>query len=275
MSRRTSPVIPGFNLTLGYTLVYLSLLVLIPLGAMFLHASQMTWEQFLGVISEPRVLAALKLSFGTAFLAALANGLIGTLLAWVLVRYQFPGRKIIDAMVDLPFALPTAVAGIALTRLYAPNGLLGELAGKFDLKIAFTPIGITIALVFVTLPFVVRTIQPVLEDIPKEIEEAATCLGAKPWQVFRHILLPTLLPAWLTGFALAFARGVGEYGSVIFISGNIQNKTEILPFLIMVKLDQYDYAAATAIGILMLVVSFVLLLLINLLQRKIAKNQGA
>lgn len=242
---------------------------------MFLHASQMTWEQFLGVISEPRVLAALKLSFGTAFLAALANGLIGTLLAWVLVRYQFPGRKIIDAMVDLPFALPTAVAGIALTRLYAPNGLLGELAGKFDLKIAFTPIGITIALVFVTLPFVVRTIQPVLEDIPKEIEEAATCLGAKPWQVFRHILLPTLLPAWLTGFALAFARGVGEYGSVIFISGNIQNKTEILPFLIMVKLDQYDYAAATAIGVLMLVVSFVLLLLINLLQRKIAKNQGA
>ncbi len=275
MSRRTSPVIPGFNLTLGYTLVYLSLLVLIPLGAMFLHASQMTWEQFLGVISEPRVLAALKLSFGTAFLAALANGLIGTLLAWVLVRYQFPGRKIIDAMVDLPFALPTAVAGIALTRLYAPNGLLGELAGKFDLKIAFTPFGITIALVFVTLPFVVRTIQPVLEDIPKEIEEAATCLGAKPWQVFRHILLPTLLPAWLTGFALAFARGVGEYGSVIFISGNIQNKTEILPFLIMVKLDQYDYAAATAIGVLMLVVSFVLLLLINLLQRKIAKNQGA
>ena len=275
MSRRTSPVIPGFNLTLGYTLVYLSLLVLIPLGAMFLHASQMTWEQFLGVISEPRVLAALKLSFGTAFLAALANGLIGTLLAWVLVRYQFPGRKIIDAMVDLPFALPTAVAGIALTRLYAPNGLLGELAGKFDLKIAFTPIGITIALVFVTLPFVVRTIQPVLEDIPKEIEEAATCLGAKPWQVFRHILFPTLLPAWLTGFALAFARGVGEYGSVIFISGNIQNKTEILPFLIMVKLDQYDYAAATAIGVLMLVVSFVLLLLINLLQRKIAKNQGA
>ncbi|AKX46511.1 sulfate ABC transporter permease [Thiopseudomonas alkaliphila] len=275
MSRRTSPVIPGFNLTLGYTLVYLSLLVLIPLGAMFLHASQMTWEQFLGLISEPRVLAALKLSFGTAFLAALANGLIGTLLAWVLVRYQFPGRKIIDAMVDLPFALPTAVAGIALTRLYAPNGLLGELAGKFDLKIAFTPIGITIALVFVTLPFVVRTIQPVLEDIPKEIEEAATCLGAKPWQVFRHILLPTLLPAWLTGFALAFARGVGEYGSVIFISGNIQNKTEILPFLIMVKLDQYDYAAATAIGVLMLVVSFVLLLLINLLQRKIAKNQGA
>lgn len=275
MSRRTSPVIPGFNLTLGYTLVYLSLLVLIPLGAMFLHASQMTWEQFLGVISEPRVLAALKLSFGTAFLAALANGLIGTLLAWVLVRYQFPGRKIIDAMVDLPFALPTAVAGIALTRLYAPNGLLGELAGKFDLKIAFTPIGITIALVFVTVPFVVRTIQPVLEDIPKEIEEAATCLGAKPWQVFRHILLPTLLPAWLTGFALAFARGVGEYGSVIFISGNIQNKTEILPFLIMVKLDQYDYAAATAIGVLMLVVSFILLLLINLLQRKIAKNQGA
>ena len=178
MSRRTSPVIPGFNLTLGYTLVYLSLLVLIPLGAMFLHASQMTWEQFIAVINEPRVFSALKLSFGTAFLAALVNGLIGTLLAWVLVRYTFPGRKIIDAMVDLPFALPTAVAGIALTRLYAPNGILGELAGKFDIKIAFSPIGITIALIFVTLPFVVRTIQPVLEDIPKEIEEAATCLGA-------------------------------------------------------------------------------------------------
>ncbi|WP_017938151.1 sulfate ABC transporter permease subunit CysT [Zestomonas thermotolerans] len=270
MSRRTSPVIPGFGLTLGYTLVYLSLLVLIPLAAMFIHAAQLTWEQFWNIISAPRVLAALKLSFGTALAAALLNGLIGTLLAWVLVRYSFPGRKIIEAMIDLPFALPTAVAGIALTALYAPNGPIGQLAGMIGLKIAYTPLGITLALTFVTLPFVVRTLQPVLADIPKEVEEAAACLGAKPLQVFRYVLLPALLPAWLTGFALAFARGVGEYGSVIFIAGNMPMKTEILPLLIMVKLDQYDYHGATAIGVLMLVVAFVLLLLINLLQRRIS-----
>ncbi|MDV7211687.1 sulfate transport system permease protein [Azotobacter beijerinckii] len=269
MSRRISPVIPGFGLTLGYTLVYLSLLVLIPLGAMFVHASQLSWGQFWEVVSAPRVLAALKLSFGTALAAALLNGVIGTLLAWVLVRYPFPGRKVIDAMIDLPFALPTAVAGIALTALYAPAGPVGQLAGEFGLKLAYTPLGIALALTFVTLPFVVRTLQPVLEDIPREIEEAAACLGANPWQTFRHVLLPALLPAWLTGFALAFARGIGEYGSVIFIAGNMPGKTEILPLLIMVKLDQYDYTGATSIGVLMLVVSFALLLPLNLLQRRI------
>jgi sulfate transport system permease protein len=272
MSRRTSPVIPGFGLTLGYTLVYLSLLVLIPMGAMFVHAAQLTWAEFWAIISSPRVLAALKLSFATAFAAAIINGIIGTLLAWALVRYTFPGRKIIEAMIDLPFALPTAVAGIALTALYAPSGLVGQFATDLGFKIAYTPIGITLALTFVTLPFVVRTIQPVLADIPREVEEAAACLGAKPLQVFRYVLLlPALLPAWLTGFSLAFARGVGEYGSVIFIAGNMPMKTEILPLLIMVKLDQYDYTGATAIGVLMLVVSFILLLLINLLQRQIAK----
>ncbi|WP_407362289.1 sulfate ABC transporter permease subunit CysT [Pseudomonas luteola] len=269
MSRRTSPVIPGFGLTLGYTIVYLSLLVLIPLGAMFVHAAQLTWDQFWAIITAPRVLAALRLSFGTAFASAVINSVIGVLLAWVLVRYTFPGRKIIDAMIDLPFALPTAVAGIALTALYAPAGLIGSLLQPLDIKIAFTPLGITLALVFVTLPFVVRTVQPVLADIPKEIEEAAACLGAKPLQVFLHVLLPAILPAWLTGFALAFARGVGEYGSVIFIAGNMPMKTEILPLLIMVKLDQYDYTGATAIGVMMLVVSFILLLGINLLQRRI------
>ncbi|WP_312341454.1 sulfate ABC transporter permease subunit CysT [Stutzerimonas nitrititolerans] len=270
MSSRTSPVIPGFGLTLGYTLVYLSLLVLIPLGALFLKTTELTWGQFITIISAPRVLAALKLSFGTAFVAAVLNGIIGTLLAWVLVRYTFLGRKVIEAMIDLPFALPTAVAGIALTALYAPNGPVGQFATALGFKIAYSPLGITLALTFVTLPFVVRTLQPVLAAIPREVEEAAACLGARPLQVARHVLLPALLPAWLTGFALAFARGVGEYGSVIFIAGNMPMKTEILPLLIMVKLDQYDYAGATAIGVLMLVVSFILLLLINLLQRRIA-----
>ncbi len=269
MSRQTSPVIPGFGLTLGYTLVYLSLLVLIPLGALFVHATQLTWEQFWAIVTAARVVAALKLSFGTAFVAALINGVIGSLLAWVLVRYRFAGRKIIEAMIDLPFALPTAVAGIALTALYAPNGMIGRLAAELGLKIAYSPLGITLALTFVTLPFVVRTLQPVLADIPREVEEAAACLGARPLQIARHVLLPALLPAWLTGFSLAFARGVGEYGSVIFIAGNMPMKTEILPLLIMVKLDQYDYHGATAIGVLMLLVSFVLLLAINLLQRRI------
>ena len=269
MLRRTSPVIPGFGLTLGYTLCYLSFLVLIPLAALFVKTAELTWEQFVAITTSARVLAALKLSFATAFGAALLNGVIGTLLAWVLVRYRFPGRKLIDALIDLPFALPTAVAGIALTALYAPNGLIGQLASAVGLKIAYSPLGITLALTFVTLPFVVRTVQPVLADIPREVEEAAACLGARPLQIFRHVLLPALLPAWLTGFALAFARGVGEYGSVIFIAGNMPMKTEILPLLIMVKLDQYDYAGATAIGVLMLVVAFILLLLINLLQRRI------
>lgn len=273
MFRRTpSPVIPGFGLTLGYTLVYLSLLVLIPLGALFLKSSQLSGDQLLGILSSARLLAALKLSVGAALLAALLNALIGLLLAWVLVRYRFPGRRLMDALIDLPFALPTAVAGIALTTLYAPGGLLGQLAASMGLKVAYTPLGITLALTFVTLPFVVRTLQPVLEDIPREVEEAANCLGATAWQTFRHVLMPALVPAWLTGFALAFARGIGEYGSVIFIAGNMPMKTEILPLLIMVKLDQYDYAGATAIGVLMLLVSFTLLLLLNLLQRRLART---
>ncbi|MFI8480777.1 sulfate ABC transporter permease subunit CysT [Pseudomonas sp. NPDC078700] len=272
MLRRTSPVIPGFGITLGFTVLYLSLLVLIPLAAMFVHAAQLSWAEFWAIVTSPRVIAALKLSFGTAFAAALINAVIGALLAWVLVRYEFAGRKVIEAMIDLPFALPTAVAGIALTALYAPNGLIGKLAADIGLKIAYTPLGITLALTFVTLPFVVRTLQPVLADLPREIEEAAACLGAKPLQIVRYVLLPAMLPAWLTGFSLAFARGVGEYGSVIFIAGNMPMKTEILPLLIMVKLDQYDYQGATAIGVLMLVISFALLLLINLLQRRIRQN---
>nr|WP_288500087.1 sulfate ABC transporter permease subunit CysT [uncultured Pseudomonas sp.] len=266
MSRRTSSVIPGFGLTLGYTLTYLALIVLIPLGAMFVFSMQLSAEQWWSLLGNRQLQFSLKLSFGTALAAALLNGILGTIIAWVLVRYTFPGRRLIDAMVDMPFALPTAVAGIALTSLYAPNGLIGSL---FPFKIAYTPLGITLALVFVTLPFVVRTLQPVLADIPKEVEEAAACLGAKPFQVFRYVLLPSLLPAWLTGFALAFARGVGEYGSVVFIAGNIPLKTEILPLLIVSKLDQYDYPGATAIGVIMLVVSFILLLLINILQRRI------
>lgn len=269
MSRSSSAVIPGFNLTLGYSLLYLSLLVLLPLAALFLSSAQLSKEQLWSILSSPRVLAALKLSFGTAFLAALCNAMIGMLLAWVLVRYRFAGRKLMEAMIDLPFALPTAVAGIALSALYAPTGLLGQWMQALDWQIVYTPVGITLALIFVTLPFVVRTLEPVLADFPKEIEEAAACLGAKPWQLVWHVLLPALLPAWLTGFALAFARGIGEYGSVIFIAGNMPMKTEILPLLIMVQLDQYNYAGATAIGVLMLLLSFILLLLINLLQRRI------
>lgn len=274
MSRRISPVIPGFGLTLGYTLVYLSLLVLIPLGALFLKTTDLTWAQFIQVISAPRVLAALKLSFSTAFFAALLNGVIGTLLAWVLVRYTFPGRKIIDAMIDLPFALPTAVAGIALTALYAPKGLIGSLAADIGLKIAYTPLGITLALTFVTLPFVVRTVQPVLADIEQELEEAASSLGASRWQIFRLVILPTLVPALLTGFSLAFARAIGEYGSVIFIAGNMPFKSEITPLMIISKLEQYDYTGATAIAVVMLLVSFVLLLAINGLQWWSARRLG-
>ncbi|WP_192459187.1 sulfate ABC transporter permease subunit CysT [Musicola keenii] len=266
MSRRMLPVIPGFGLTLGFSLSYLALVVLIPMAMMLLYASQLTFPQFWQLISSRQVLVSLQLSFGSALAAAFINGILGTLLAWVLVRYRFPGRKIIDAMIDMPFALPTAVAGIALTSLYAPTGLIGSL---FPFRIAYTSLGITLALIFVTLPFVVRTLQPVLADIPKEIEEAAACLGANPLQAFRHVLLPAILPAWLTGFALAFARGVGEYGSVVFIAGNIPFKTEILPLLIVSKLDQYDYKGATGIGVFMLVVSFIMLLLINLLQRRI------
>lgn len=262
-------VLPGFGLSLGYTLGYLSLIVLIPLAAVFLKAGSLGFEHFWAAATSPRVLASYRLSFGASLIAAAINAVFGLLLAWVLVRYSFPGKRLVDALVDLPFALPTAVAGIALTALYAKNGWVGSVLEPLGIKVAFTPLGVLVALVFIGLPFVVRTVQPILEDLDTEYEEAAVSLGASRWQAFRHVVFPTLFPALLTGFALAFARAVGEYGSVIFIAGNMPMKTEILPLLIMVKLDQYDYTGATAIGVLMLVVSFILLLLINLLQRRI------
>jgi sulfate transport system permease protein len=264
--RRTRSVLPGFGLSLGFTLGYLSLLVLIPLTTIFVTSSGLGWAGFWEAATTPRVLASYRVTFGTALAAGALNAVFGFLVAWVLVRYPFPGRKLIDAMVDLPFALPTAVAGIALTTLYAPNGWLGKPLAALGVKAAFTPLGIVIALTFIGLPFVVRTVQPVLQDLETEVEEAAASLGAGRWQTFRRVLLPAIGPALLTGFALAFARAVGEYGSVVFISGNMPMKTEIAPLLIMTKLEQFDYAGATAIGVVMLVVSFVLLLGINLLQ---------
>jgi len=261
-------VLPGFGLTLGITLAYLSLVVLIPLSATFLKASSLGWDGIVRALTSPRVLASFQLSFSISLYAALINALLGTVVGWVLIRYDFPGRRIVDAIVDLPFALPTAVAGIALTAIYAGNGLLGQpLAVLTGLKVAYTPLGILIALIFVGLPFVVRTVQPVLEDLEVEYEEAAASLGASRLQTIRRVVFPQILPAILTGFALAFARAVGEYGSVVFISGNMPMKTEIVPLLIVTKLEQYDYAGATAIAALMLVVSFVLLFGINALQR--------
>jgi sulfate transport system permease protein len=259
-------VLPGFGLSLGFTLGYLSLLVLIPLATIFVKSAGLGWAGFWEAATTPRVLASYRVTFGTAFAAAALNASFGFLVAWVLVRYRFPGRKLIDAMVDLPFALPTAVAGIVLTTLYAPNGWLGKPLAAFGVKAAYTPLGIVIALTFIGLPFVVRTVQPVLQDLEAEVEEAAASLGAGRWQTFRRVLFPAIAPALLTGFALAFARAVGEYGSVVFISGNMPMKTEIAPLLIMTKLDQFDYAGATAIGVVMLVMSFVLLFTINGLQ---------
>ena len=259
-------MLPGFGLSLGFALGYLSLLVLIPLSTVFAKSAELGWAGFWDAATTARVLASYRVSFGTAFVAAALNTIFGFLVAWVLVRYSFPGRKLIDALVDLPFALPTAVAGIALTTLYAPNGWLGAPLAALGIKAAFTPLGIIIALTFIGLPFVVRTVQPVLQDLERESEEAAASLGASRWQAFRRVILPTVGPALLTGFALAFARGVGEYGSVVFISGNMPMKTEIAPLLIMTKLEQFDYAGATAIGAVMLMVSFALLLAINLLQ---------
>ena len=259
-------VLPGFPLALGYTLVYLALIVLIPLTAVFLKSASLNWEQFWAVISAPRVLASYRVSFGLSLLAAAINAVFGLIFAWVLVRYHFPGKRLVDALVDLPFALPTAVAGIALTAIYAGNGWLGQWLEPLGLKVAFTPLGILVALIFIGLPFVVRTVQPVLEDLDTELEEAAASLGADRWQTFRHVLLPVLLPALLTGFALAFARAVGEYGSVIFIAGNVPLVSEITPLLIITKLEQYDYIGATAIAVVMLIVSFILLFLINGLQ---------
>ena len=260
-------VIPGFGLTLGLTLTYLSLIVLLPLSALFLRAFDLPLAELWQKISTPRVISAFRLSFGAAFIAATVNAVFGLIVAWVLVRYRFPLRRLVDAFVDLPFALPTAVAGIALTTLYAPEGWVGELLAPLGITVAYTPLGVVVALIFIGLPFVVRTVQPVLEDLDREVEEAAVCLGATRWQTFRLVVLPALAPALLTGFALAFARAVGEYGSVIFIAGNLPNVSEILPLLIIIRLEQYDYAGAAAVGAAMLLVSFLLLLAINLLQR--------
>ncbi|MBS0496241.1 MAG: sulfate ABC transporter permease subunit CysT [Gammaproteobacteria bacterium] len=259
-------ILPGFNLALGFTLLYLSLIVLIPLSAAFIRTAELTWPEFWTIITTPRVLASYRLTFGASFAAALVNAAFGLLVAWVLVRYDFPGKKIVDALVDLPFALPTAVAGISLTALYAGNGWIGQFLEPLGIKVAFTPLGIFVALTFIGLPFVVRTVQPVLEDIEAELEEAAATLGANRWQTFTRVIFPVLFPALITGFALAFARAVGEYGSVIFIAGNMPMISEITPLLIITKLEQYDYAGATALSVVMLVISFILLLIINLLQ---------
>jgi len=267
-------VLPGFGLSLGYTLFYLSVIVLIPLFAVFAKSATLTLAQFWDTTTAPRVLASYRLTFGASLLAAVINTVFGFLLAWALVRYRFPGKRIVDALVDLPFALPTAVAGIALATIYSPKGWVGALLAPYDIKVAYTPLGVLVALTFIGLPFVVRTVQPVLEDLETEIEEAATSLGAQRWQVFRKVLLPLLLPALLTGFALAFARAVGEYGSVIFIAGNIPLVSEITPLMIITKLEQYDYAGATAIAAVMLVVSFALLFLINNLQAWSARRIG-
>ncbi|MFT4174714.1 MAG: sulfate ABC transporter permease subunit CysT [Rhodocyclaceae bacterium] len=274
MAARKARVLPGFGLSLGYTLVYLSLMVLIPLSAVFIKTSSLDWEQFTRVVLSSRVVASYKLSFGASLLAATINTVFGLLLAWALVRYRFPGKKIIDALVDLPFALPTAVAGIALASIYSPNGWVGSWFAPYDVKIAYTRWGVLLALVFIGLPFVVRTVQPILEDLETELEEAAASLGAQRWQTFRLVILPLILPALLTGFALAFARAVGEYGSVIFIAGNIPMVSEITPLMIITRLEQYDYAGATAIAAVMLVFSFVLLFLINGLQAWSARRIG-
>lgn len=269
---RTRRVLPGFGLSLGYTVFYLSLIVLLPFVALFLKSATLGGERFWAAVAEPRAVAAYKLSFLSALGAALVDAVFGLLVAWVLVRYRFWGREIVNALVDLPFALPTAVAGIALTALYAENGWIGKLFKPFGVKIAYTPLGIAVALVFIGLPFVVRTVQPVLEALEQEIEEAAATLGAYRWETFRRVILPALKPALLTGFALAFARGVGEYGSVVFISGNLPFKTEIAPVLIMMKAEQYNYAGAAAVGTVMLLISFVILILINLLQGRASRR---
>lgn len=263
---RKRSVLPGFGLSLGLTLTYLSFIVLIPLSAVFIKTASLDGAAFMQAVSSPRVLASYRLTFGASLLAAAINVVFGFLLAWALVRYEFPGRRLVDALVDLPFALPTAVAGIALTALYAKNGWLGSFLEPLGIKVAFTPLGVLVALVFIGLPFVVRTLQPVLEDLDTEIEEAAACLGAGRWKTVWRVVVPYLYPSLLTGFALAFARAVGEYGSVIFIAGNIPLLSEITPLIIITKLEQYDYAGATAVASMMLVASFILLLVVNALQ---------
>jgi sulfate transport system permease protein len=264
--RSRKSIVPGFGLTMGFTLTWLSLIVLIPLSALFIRAAGLGWSEFLTVGFSERAMAAYRISFGTAIAAALLNAAFGLLCAWVFVRYEFPGKRVLNAMVDLPFALPTAVAGIALTALYAPNGWVGRFLEPLGIKVAYTPIGITIALIFIGLPFIVRSVEPVLADVRKDVEEAALSLGARPLQVFRRVILPAILPALLTGFALALARGIGEYGSVIFIAGNMPYRSEIAPLLIVTQLEQYEYGAATAIATILLLASFALLLAINCIQ---------
>ncbi|MFO1414133.1 MAG: sulfate ABC transporter permease subunit CysT [Burkholderiales bacterium] len=268
-------ILPGFGLSLGFTLVYLSLIVLIPLSAAFVKTATMTWPAFWATVTAPRVVASYQLTFGAAFAAASVNTVFGFLVAWVLVRYRFPGRRFVDALVDLPFALPTAVAGIALAGLFATNGWLGAPLATLGLKVAYTPLGVFVALTFIGLPFVVRTVQPVLEELPAELEEAAATLGASRLSIFSRVIFPVVLPALITGFALAFARAIGEYGSVIFIAGNMPMVSEITPLLIITKLEQYDYTGATAIAVVMLVVSFALLLAINALQAWTRRRAGA
>lgn len=295
MAFKKHSVLPGFNLALGFTLLYLGIIVLLPLSALFFKTAGLGWADFVAAVASPRVMASYRLTFGASLIAASINMVFGLLVAWVLVRYSFPGKRMIDAMVDLPFALPTAVAGIALATLYAPNGWIGQwfspgethfsfaLFGlqfewvwqrTLDLKLSFTPIGVMIALTFISLPFVVRTVQPVLEDMEVELEEAASSLGATRWQIFSKVILPTVWPALLTGFTLAFARAIGEYGSVVFIAGNMPMVSEITPLMIIAKLEQFDYQGATAIAVVMLLASFVLLLIINLLQWWTAKRLG-
>ncbi|GIO32344.1 sulfate ABC transporter permease subunit CysT [Paenibacillus sp. VCA1] len=272
---RRSRVLPGFGLTLGFSVAYLSLIVLVPLSALLINSTGLDWAKFWQVATDPRVLASYRISFTTSAAAALVDAVLGLLLAWVLVRYEFPGRKLCDALIDLPFALPTAVAGVSLTALYAPNGWIGSLLAPLGVKVAFSQLGITLALMFIGLPFVVRTLQPVLQDMERDAEEASATLGAGRFRTFRSIVLPALVPPLLTGFALAFARGIGEYGSVVFISGNMPMKTEIAPLLIMSKLEQYDYAGASAVAVLLLLISFLMLLVINSLQRWSGRKKEA
>jgi sulfate transport system permease protein len=272
MPRSRRNVLPGFRITVGFTLFYLSLIVLVPLLTLPARTASLGWATFWRTVTDPRVVASYRLTLGTSLVAALVNAVFGLLAAWVLVRYKFPGRRLIDALIDLPFALPTAVAGITLTTLYGPNGWLGRPLEALGIKVAFTPLGITVALVFIGLPFVVRTLQPVIADLDPEVEEAAASLGARRLNVIRRVVLPYLYPAWLTGFALAFARALGEYGSVVFISGNMPMRTEVSSLLIITKLEQYDYAGATAVALVMLIMSFVLLLAINALQSRSARR---
>jgi len=275
MRQSSRSVLPGFGVSLGITCTYLSLMVLLPLATIFTRTADLTWDGFWGTVTNPRVVASYRVTFGASLVAALVNTVFGLLVAWVLVRYRFPGRRLVDAIVDLPFALPTAVAGISLTTLYASNGWVGRYLEPLGIKVAYTWVGITVALIFIGLPFVVRTVQPVLDDLEVEVEEAAASLGARRWQTFTRVVLPTVAPALLTGFALAFARAIGEYGSVVFISGNMPMKTEIVPLLIITKLEQYDYAGATAVALVMLLASFALLLTINLMQWAARRRAGA